>query len=679
MYGQFNNQIIRMLMFQRLVLLIGLFSIVLPLSAQLDVDEFRWDLADLAFSYPASWDEPFAVQRFGVESVFLAESDSRDPERAPEVPIITLTLRPAEEADISTVLQEQLAELDLQSATTIPTTLLDEPAVWTRGNSRDGLFFGMGISLQLKGNILSIVGRVPSEQTTQFQYIFDVLTRSLVQGGDFGDFVPFGIIWNNSAGLHDGDTAFTDLRAIALDEPNQHLYALDSVLGVLQFDLLSGRLEAIIQNIEFVSPNAIAISPDNTMYIADSACRCIHVYDDNEWQDPLTGFAVGAPVSILTTSGGNLYATDSTETLGFVRQYNAEGTSNLFSEDPLEEQPILFSIDGVLHILNQSTDQILALDGIGFTLTLTLDVDSVLQYIQVASDGTYIIADDAIIDLYTPDSLLIDTLDINDYSLGSIIRGLVVGSDDTIYIATIGDNVGEVLALSQRVDEVSIGLQTLAPYRMSSGFLNENNTEDIWLLEGTAGEIMSLFVQGYSELSDFQYSMTLIAPDKTEIVTIDEDRDRQPELSRGVKDYELSDTGLYEVRINHLFSQGSYDITLITTKQFTLDSDVITVWGELSESYSQEMWAFEATAGTTVTITVKASNSTQLDPHMTLYDSQYNLLAQNDDAEDTQLGNSAQIQQITLSRTGLYYVDALRLDGEGKYSLTVEIVEPEES
>jgi len=664
-------------MFRRLVLIIGFFVIALPVSAQLDTNDFRWDFADLAFSYPASWDEPFPVQRFGVESLIFAESDTRSPEREPEVPFIVFALQPALDTDMNTILEEQITELDIQSAITIPATLLDQPASWTQGNSRDGTFFGIGISSQIDDQILSIVGHSPSEQTAQLQYIFDMVTRSLVQGAEFGEFVSFGTVWDNSATVIDGDTAFIDLRAIVVDESNQSVYALDGMLGLLRFDSLSGRLESIIQNDEFISPNTITIGIDQTIYVGDSACRCVHVYRDGGWQEPLGGFSAGAPLSILATSDGNFYATDANESLGFVRRFNAEGTTNLFSEEPLIEQPILFSDDGELHLYNQDTDEVLVLDGIGFTLITTLDIESFPQYVQVASDGTYILADEETIELYTSESLLIDSLDIVDFSLGSTIRGIDVGSDNTLYIAVVADGVGEVLALSQRVNDFSTGLQTLAPYRVSSGFLDEDNTQDIWLIDGTRDDILSLFVRGYSSLSDFEFSMTLIAPDGTELITIDEDTIEQPELSRGFQDYVLPDTGFYEVHINQNFSQGNYDITQVALEQFVLNPDITIVWGELNESYSQEMWVFEATAGTTVTLTLEASDSTRLDPLMLFFDSQFNLLGQNDDAENTQLGNSAQIPQITLSRNGVYYVDALRLDGAGKYSLTVEVVEPE--
>jgi len=660
-------------MLRRLVLILGLFTIALPLSAQLDTDDYRWDLADIAFSYPASWDEPFPVQRFGIESLILAESETRSADRAPEIPFIVFGLHPAIETDVTTILQEQITALDIQPDITIPATLLNQPAIWIQGNSRDDLFFGIGISIQWGDNILSIVGRSPSEQTLTFQYIFDVLIRSVLQGDEFGEYVPFGVVWNNSAEITDGDITFIDLSAIALDEPNQALYALDDTLGLLQFDLLSGRLESIIQNVEFVTPNSIAVSIDNTIYVGDSACSCIHVYQNDEWQDALTGFSSDAPMSILITSDGNLYASDYNGSLGFVRRFNTEGATNLFSEDPLEEQPILVVIDDILHLVNPSTGQLLEWDGSGFLSVGILDVESILQYIQVASDGTIVLAEGSTIDLITPDSLLIDTLDISDYSLGSSIRGFAIGSDDTLYIATVGEDVGEVLALSQRVADGNIGLQMLAPYRVSRGFLNEDNTEDIWIIDGTAGDTLSLFVQGYSELSDFQLGMSFIAPDGSEIFTFEEDTDTELSLSRGFQDYELSDTGYYEVHVYHLFSEGYYDITPVTIEQLALTSDVTTVWGELGDSHSQEIWSFEATAGAIVTITLEAGDPTQLDPYMSLYDSQFNLLEQNDDAEDPEFGNSAQIQQFTLSRNGLYYIDALRLNGAGKYSLTIDL------
>lgn len=664
-------------MVRRLLYLITLFISTISLTAQLDTADFRWDFADLAFSYPAYWDDPFAVQQFGIESVLIAESGARDPDRTPETPIIIMALTPiTDDTTPESILLQRLADFGMQSAVTIPTDLLNQVGVYARGSSSDETLFGIGVSIPFEDNILTIIGRTASDHSESFEYAFDIVTRSLVQGQEFGNYVPFGLVWDNSADILDNETAFLDLRALALDETNQALYALDSGLGVLRFDRVSGQLEAIIPNIEFVTPTTLSIGTSQTVYVGDIGCRCIHVYQDNEWQETFDGFAEASPFSIATTTDGTLYATDSDGVNIFVRRYSPEGTSNLFSEEPLSTQPILFIMDEQLHFLDGDTNEIYQLDGVGFALVTMLNADIIIEQINVTPDGTFVIVQEEFIDLYTFDSLLIDTIDINDYSVGSFITGLAVGADSTLYVATQDENVGEVLALSQRVRDTQIGLQMLAPYRTSGGFLNEDNPEDIWLIEGEADEVLSLFVHGESNLGDFRYSMSFFAPDGTEIVTIEDDTDQPSPLDRGFQDLILPDTGIYEVHINHIFSQGSYDITPVTVKQIELQPDTTELWGELSESYGQEMWAFEAPAGTILTFTLEAAVPTELDPYMLLFDSRYNLLGQNDDAEDNQLGNSTQIANVTLPRNDVYYIDALTLSGNGKYRLTIEIVEP---
>jgi len=657
-------------MFRRLLWFIGLWIFIIPTAAQFDILDFQWELADIAFSYPAGWDDPVAFQQFGVETVILAESDVQNSERAPEIPFIEMTWQPPEEIEIETHLQTRLTDLNIQPDVTIPSALLDAEATLSYGTSRDEAFYGIGTIAQIDDFVLTIVGRVPIEQQQLFEYQFNTLIRSITRGGTFGDVVPYGLVWTSTTDAT--ENLFFDIQSIALDEASQAVYATDAEVGLLRFDMLSGRLEKIIPNPDFGYPTSTAIHPNGTIYIGDPACPCIHVYQNNEWQDPLEGFNVDTPLSIHTMADGTLYASDIDDDNFAIREYSEDGTTTLKPSEDFLTQPILFSINGQLHTYDDR--QIQQLNNRSLTPVNLLDIDTIHYFVQVAPDGTYILAQGSTIDFYTPTSLLIDSIDISEYSPGTSIGGLALGQDNTLYVAVNGTDFSEVIALSKRVPETSIGLQMLAPYRITGSFLSPDNTSDIWLLEGTANEVIDIAIQGFSQVREFDYSITLIAPDGSEVVTVEEDSNQQP-LSRSLNNLVLESNGIYELHINHITAQGSYDITLITPKRIIHDDDITIVYGQLPFSYSHEQWVFEAIGQTTLTFTAEALDPTQLDPQIGLYDTRNQLVEQNNDAPISQ-GNTAQITEFTVPFAGNYTLEVSRLEGIGRYRLIIETVEP---
>lgn len=669
-------------MIRRLLFLITLALLTMPLSAQYDILDFRWELTDLAFSYPAAWDEPFAVQRFGIESVLLAESDVRDAERPAEIPYITLELHPITETDPATLLQERLAENSIQPTLTIPTIILDRDGLWAQGSSRDGTLFGMGASVQLGDNLVIIIGRTPIDQSVQFEYSFDLLIRSLSSGQAFGDLVPFGLVWSNTTDDSEGDAAFTNLSAVKLDETTNSLYAVDDFVGLLRFDMLSGRLESIVANSDFDIPTEIAIGTENTIYISDIGCRCIHIYQNEAWQDPLLGFGEDAPFSMTTSEEGTLYATGNNSLDLLIHQYTVNEETSRLEETQLilpvdiSNQPILFTDDNQPHLLDVDNNDIYQLDESGFTIINTLAIDTFPLLIEVAPDNTYALMTTSSVDLYDFDGFMIDTLDLTNYSTGTNLISFDVGSDGTVYLAVRDSNFGEVLAVSQRVPEAKFGLQTLAPYRLSGGILNPNSTQDIWLIDGTNNERISLYALGYAQTNEFDYTMTIIEPDGTEIITVSESSDIQLPLARKLENIVFSSDGFYEVRIDHTANQGLYELMLIDDHLITLAPDITTVWGEFTETYSRDTWAFQADGRTTITITVESIDPAQLNVAASLSDPQYRQIAQNNDAESNQLGNSAQIVEFVIPFSGIYYLDVNKVNGVGTYSLTIDIIEP---
>lgn len=100
--------------------------------------------------------------------------------------------------------------------------------------------------------------------------------------------------------------------------------------------------------------------------------------------------------------------------------------------------------------------------------------------------------------------------------------------------------------------------------------------------------------------------------------------------------------------------------------------------GALSDSNPNDLYRFEGTAGSVVTITMKKiDDSSNLDPYLKLYDADGNLLAENDDATDVVEGLGfldSQIAQFTLPSDGSYVIEvsALFIPDNGDYSLLVE-------
>ncbi len=95
-----------------------------------------------------------------------------------------------------------------------------------------------------------------------------------------------------------------------------------------------------------------------------------------------------------------------------------------------------------------------------------------------------------------------------------------------------------------------------------------------------------------------------------------------------------------------------------------------------SITYSED-WAFDGAAGDIVTITMVATGGS-LDPLLYLLDASGNVLASNDDADDTSVGSfNSQIASFILPATGTYTIQATRFGEEfggttGTYELTIE-------
>ncbi|MBI5930324.1 MAG: PPC domain-containing protein [Chloroflexi bacterium] len=100
--------------------------------------------------------------------------------------------------------------------------------------------------------------------------------------------------------------------------------------------------------------------------------------------------------------------------------------------------------------------------------------------------------------------------------------------------------------------------------------------------------------------------------------------------------------------------------------------------GTLSDSNPNDLYRFQGTANSVVTITMRKTNeSSNLDPYLKLYDGAGNLLAENDDATAVVEGLGfldSQIAQFTIPADGTYVIEAsaLFIPDDGAYTLLVE-------
>lgn len=104
-----------------------------------------------------------------------------------------------------------------------------------------------------------------------------------------------------------------------------------------------------------------------------------------------------------------------------------------------------------------------------------------------------------------------------------------------------------------------------------------------------------------------------------------------------------------------------------------------TVTGAIDdEGTNAEFWTFVGQAGDVVTITMIADDTNEVDPRLYVYAegevSAFDILAENDDAEDSSVGRlNSQIFEFALPEDGEYVIEATQFGfGAGTYSLTLE-------
>ncbi len=661
--------------------LIGLLLLlVLPASAQTSFTEYEWTGTEFSLVIPTEWDAPLpGTSEDGFrQTLLLAQNFATNPAaRPPATPIIEITALPIlpEELDLSAELRRLLQALDIRTSGTLPGQFLgQQDALFAAGSSTDEVLFGLGHAVQLPdGGAVFLIGRAATAQRESFTAIFNTVANSLVQGSIQDVPLPqYGIQWRTERTLADSELAFLDIGAITLANDGM-LYLADAVAGLVQLDPTSGTVLSVQPFADQAEPTDIAISPDGIIYIADVLCGCVRVFQNGTEVQPITGFGQDAPRSIALSADGTLYATDSSEEEAIIRTFtDGEEIAAYSFADALFDQPLLAS-DQSGRVFALSVD--FALYGLQED---TYAPFFVLESGVDATDFTFDANNNVLVTTLREGLLLFDNTGLLLTSIAldvfGELRGVTAGQDGTLYIADGDGSYGAVSALRLGIAENRIGAADLLTGREVSGSFSEDDSRQVWYYEAQGNERVTITTIAADESFDLDVALRVLAPNGAEIAFIADDEEGflfNP-LDAQLRDLLLQQPGLYAIVVEKQSGSGAYHLGISAPQMIEVAEGTITINGVLRETIPAQRYTFSASGGQTLTITLSATSGT-LDPLLRLLDSNGNILAENDDAEEINIGTNAQIYQFDIPFSSTYTIEAGRFDGTGEYTLEITV------
>lgn len=670
-----------------------LLILALPVAAQITgALPYAWDAADLALAYPAGWDEPLEIQLEDRMTLQLAQVlvDAVDV-RPPGVPYITLTVIPPAEddaaPDLSALLQQALRDIDIRPTSEQPVRWLGVEGVAVRGSSADGLLYGVGqaVNLPVRGTVM-IVGRGLVEQQDIVARFYNLVLSSVVLGANVRPTLPqYGVLWRAERTLADGEQAFLDLTGLAYDAPNQRLYALDQIAGVIQLDASTGAVEAIYPFSEPGLPSDIAVTSEGRVFVTDTGCGCLWVLNNTgQWIRRLDDFGPDAPLSLAADFEGRVYITDVQEEGVVVRVVDGAQVSAIpMSEDVIQQPLLTVDLSGrVLALVDHY--RVLRLGDEGFMpdFDLTANLPQAADITVDLNNQLLVVTPDQGIVAFDMEGNEIDRIGrvITAFSQpGDLVTptGVAAGADGTVFVADGDGFYGAVSALSTLVEPGRLGAARLIPQLEVQGSVSTDVPSQTWTFEGAAGERVTLTAVALDAASGLNLALRLIAPNGREEAYNDDHEN--PALfhpfDAQIAGLRLAQDGVYTIAVERVDGGGAYRLGLSKNRSFEIAPDAETVFtGQLSAVFGVDRWVFRGRAGQRLTITLNAESGT-LDPALRLLDGSNNLLLENDDAEDPQLGPDAQLVEARLPASGTYVIEAARFSGEGRYRLTITPVE----
>ncbi len=690
-------------MMKTLKLILLALLLVIPVQAQNDFPvPFTWDTAGITFLYPANWDTPLAVNDGGPSALQLAQSLVELPElRPPAVPVITFTLFSgvdSSNADFTEWLQASLTELDVQPDDS-PTSInfIGANGQQMRGATADGQYSGLSRAAVLAdGSVLVLAGRTLAVQQAEFETIFELVANSTsTNASDVGAILPtetddeetavstYGVVWNTQRSFEDGEAAFLELSGLVYASGDL-LYSYDYSLGLVQFDAVSGRVLGVYPNENIVDPVSMAVDSSGTVYVTDLDCSCIYMFgSERAWRtDTLSGFGENAPYYVAATPDGRVFATNENDEGVITVRVFQSGTFQ--QEIPLSEdmflQPLLATDPAGRVLALTEFGDILALESGSATPLYVIDVLSeTVTGMVVTAEGNFAIADlDQGIVIVDNQGTLIDQpvqLVSEIPQPGQVVSptGIAIGPDGTLYYADSDGRFGAVTAISTSVPQGRIGTVALTYDLSVQGDLNEAVPAQSWTFEGTAGQMVTINATDASFSDAFDLRLRLLAPDGSE-EALSEDQPGEDLYSPNdpqIKNHTLAASGTYTIAIEAVDGQGVYKLVITPARIITLDTaGAAALDGQLDDVLVSQQWILEGQAGQTLDITLQSVDGST-DTVLRVLGPQGDVLAENDDADNTDLGTDSQLMGVTLPENGTYIIEAARFDGSGPYQLRI--------
>ncbi|TVR24550.1 MAG: hypothetical protein EA396_01075 [Anaerolineaceae bacterium] len=221
---------------------------------------------------------------------------------------------------------------------------------------------------------------------------------------------------------------------------------------------------------------------------------------------------------------------------------------------------------------------------------------------------------------------------------------------------------------------------------------SEGKSSIYYTFFGEAGDavIITMIADDTSTLDPYLYLYE--ADGETELIRNDDAAGGTLGLNSQIDRFVLPATDQYVIRASHWGTRGNGDFALTLELAQPLepidpssDARVVgtlnygdSVRGEITDGQDEQLYAFEAQAGDTVTITMIADDMNQLDTYLYLYDAIGIELARNDDALDSSIGRlNSQIVGYVIPQDGTYLIGASRWGslGTGGYTLSLETAE----
>jgi hypothetical protein len=235
------------------------------------------------------------------------------------------------------------------------------------------------------------------------------------------------------------------------------------------------------------------------------------------------------------------------------------------------------------------------------------------------------------------------------------------------------------------------------------GEISDDEPVILYTFEGSEGDVVTITMIDTSRSGELDPYIQLVNEDGDVLTDNDDhdDADLPDNFDSQITEFELEDDGTYIIVASRFgqengSSEGEYELTLDDGGNSGGNDDddddggdggdggdieIIdieygdSVEGEISDDEEFVVYAFEASEGDVVTITmIDTSRSGDLDPYLQLADSEGEVIADNDDHDDADLDDSldSQITEFEIEEDGTYFIVATRFSGEGEFELTLE-------